>query len=182
MAVTLKWASALRSVATEWFVASRVLHTTANQRPHVFGGTERLSQITLSRPGNLDSGSDTTDCGCSHCLYSCSRTSLGVARFGIGELGGEVVVMPCLIETPALIWVAVVPVDMRRGLDGLSTIVQQSLDQRLFFATKPATACVCCCGKSTACGCPSAVCIKVVLYGLRSMMPSLCSARRSGNG
>ncbi|WP_396643663.1 IS66 family insertion sequence element accessory protein TnpB [Methylomonas sp. 2B] len=35
--------------------------------------------------------------------------------------------MSGLIETPAQIWVAVVPVDMRRGLDGLSAIVQQNL-------------------------------------------------------
>ena len=35
--------------------------------------------------------------------------------------------MSGLIETPAEIWVAVAPVDMRRGLDGLSAIVQQSL-------------------------------------------------------
>ena len=35
--------------------------------------------------------------------------------------------MPGLIASPAQIWVAVAPVDMRRGLDGLSAIVQQSL-------------------------------------------------------
>lgn len=35
--------------------------------------------------------------------------------------------MSGLIEYPARIWLAVVPVDMRRGLDGLSAIVQQSL-------------------------------------------------------
>lgn len=35
--------------------------------------------------------------------------------------------MPGLIATPAQIWVAVAPVDMRRGLDGLTAIVQQSL-------------------------------------------------------
>jgi transposase len=35
--------------------------------------------------------------------------------------------MSGLIEYPAQIWVAVAPVDMRRGLDGLSAIVQQSL-------------------------------------------------------
>ena len=35
--------------------------------------------------------------------------------------------MPGLIETPTQIWIAVAPVDMRRGLDGLSMIVQQSL-------------------------------------------------------
>jgi transposase len=35
--------------------------------------------------------------------------------------------MSGLIETPAQIWIAVAPVDMRRGLDGLSAMVQQSL-------------------------------------------------------
>jgi transposase len=35
--------------------------------------------------------------------------------------------MPGLIESPAQIWLAVAPVDMRRGLDGLSAIGQQSL-------------------------------------------------------
>jgi len=35
--------------------------------------------------------------------------------------------MSGLIDYPSLIWIAVTPVDMRRGLDGLSAIVQQSL-------------------------------------------------------
>ncbi len=35
--------------------------------------------------------------------------------------------MSGLIEVPAQIWLAVEPVDMRRGIDGLSLIVQQSL-------------------------------------------------------
>ena len=35
--------------------------------------------------------------------------------------------MSGLIENPGQIWLAVEPVDMRRGLDGLSAIVQQSL-------------------------------------------------------
>lgn len=35
--------------------------------------------------------------------------------------------MSGLIEFPTQIWMAVTPVDMRRGLDGLSAIVQQSL-------------------------------------------------------
>ena len=45
--------------------------------------------------------------------------------------------MPGLILTPEHIWIAVEPVDMRRGIDGLSLIVQQVLgnhpvrDQRL---------------------------------------------------
>lgn len=35
--------------------------------------------------------------------------------------------MSGLIDYPSQIWLAVAPVDMRRGLDGLSAIVQQSL-------------------------------------------------------
>ena len=35
--------------------------------------------------------------------------------------------MSGLIDYPPQIWVAVAPVDMRRGLDGLSAMVQQSL-------------------------------------------------------
>ena len=35
--------------------------------------------------------------------------------------------MSGLIDYPAQIWVAVAPVDMRRGLDGLSAIVQHNL-------------------------------------------------------
>lgn len=37
--------------------------------------------------------------------------------------------MPGLIGSPSQIWLAVAPVDMRRGIDGLSAIVQQSLGQ-----------------------------------------------------
>lgn len=36
--------------------------------------------------------------------------------------------MSGLIAAPAQIWLAVVPVDMRRGIDGLSAIVQQALE------------------------------------------------------
>jgi transposase len=43
--------------------------------------------------------------------------------------GRGVVAMPGLIESSAQIWLAVAPVDMRRGLDGLSAVVQQSLGQ-----------------------------------------------------
>ena len=35
--------------------------------------------------------------------------------------------MPGLITNPVAIWLAVSPVDMRRGIDGLSMIVQQAL-------------------------------------------------------
>jgi len=35
--------------------------------------------------------------------------------------------MPGLIPFPTAIWLAVQPVDMRRGIDGLSMVVQQAL-------------------------------------------------------
>jgi len=34
-----------------------------------------------------------------------------------------------LISTPVHLWLAVAPVDLRRGIDGLSSIVQQTLGQ-----------------------------------------------------
>jgi transposase len=37
--------------------------------------------------------------------------------------------MSGLITNPAVIWLAVAPVDMRRGIDGLSMLVQQALGQ-----------------------------------------------------
>jgi transposase len=36
--------------------------------------------------------------------------------------------MPGLISSPDAIWLAVAPVDMRRGIDGLSMIVQEVLE------------------------------------------------------
>ena len=38
--------------------------------------------------------------------------------------------MPGLISTPGQIWLSVAPVDLRRGIDGLSTLVQQTLGQQ----------------------------------------------------
>jgi len=38
--------------------------------------------------------------------------------------------MPGLISTPGQIWLSVAPVDLRRGIDGLSTLVQQKLGQQ----------------------------------------------------
>jgi transposase len=60
--------------------------------------------------------------------------------------------MPGLITNPAAIWLAVAPVDMRRGIDGLSMLVQQAL------------------GQAPGYGCASAGCIKAASFGLRSAM------------
>ena len=46
---------------------------------------------------------------------------------GFSLLVSGIIAMSGLIEVPAQIWLAVEPVDMRRGIDGLSSIVQQSL-------------------------------------------------------
>lgn len=37
--------------------------------------------------------------------------------------------MPGLIANPGQIWLSVAPVDLRRGIDGLSTLAQQALGQ-----------------------------------------------------
>lgn len=66
--------------------------------------------------------------------------------------------MSGLIDYPAQIWVAVSPVDMRGGLDGLSAIVQQNLGHQpcagrhLYFVTVSVTVCDCCCGMATVYG------------------------------
>jgi transposase len=50
--------------------------------------------------------------------------------------------MPGLITTPEQIWLVVTPVDLRRGIDGLSSIVQQTLGHSpcagsaLYFVTE----------------------------------------------
>jgi transposase len=38
--------------------------------------------------------------------------------------------MPDLISTPGQIWLSVAPVDLRKGTDGLSALVQQNLGQQ----------------------------------------------------
>jgi transposase len=38
--------------------------------------------------------------------------------------------MPGLISSPGQIWLSVAPVDLRRGIDGLSALVQQTLGQQ----------------------------------------------------
>jgi transposase len=43
---------------------------------------------------------------------------------------GGVAALPSLIGTPGQIWLSVAPVDLRRGIDGLSALVQQTLGQQ----------------------------------------------------
>jgi transposase len=45
-------------------------------------------------------------------------------------MAGRVVALPGLIGTPGQIWLSVAPVDLRRGIDGLSALVQQTLGQQ----------------------------------------------------
>ena len=43
---------------------------------------------------------------------------------------GGVVALPGLIVIPGQIWLSLAPVDLRRGIDGLSALVQQTLGQQ----------------------------------------------------
>jgi transposase len=84
--------------------------------------------------------------------------------------------MSGLITNPAAIWLAVEPVDMRRGIDGLSVVVQQALghapaqDRRLSFVTGPAIASRWWSGMALGYGYASAACIKAALFGPKSAM------------
>jgi hypothetical protein len=80
--------------------------------------------------------------------------------------------MPGLIVHPGQIWLAVEPVDMRRGIDGLSMVVQQSLGHSpcagsafVYFAIVRAIVSRCCYGMGRVYGYVSAVCIRYGLSG-----------------
>ncbi|MDP1786795.1 IS66 family insertion sequence element accessory protein TnpB, partial [Nitrosomonas sp.] len=56
------------------------------------------------------------------------RSCVGTAVDGIAALVGGVVEVS-LIANPGKIWLMVEPVDMRRGIDGLSVLVEQALQR-----------------------------------------------------
>jgi len=47
-------------------------------------------------------------------------------------MGGGVVATSGLIAEPERIWLVVAPVDMRCGIDGLTAVIQQALEQSPF--------------------------------------------------
>lgn len=93
-----------------------------------------------------------------------------------------------LIGEPEHIWLAVAPVDMRRGIDGLSMIVQEALGQaacqgwRLYSGTRRGTGCVYWYGMAMEYGCASGVCTEAVLFGRSWKMPVLVLAGNNGSG
>ncbi|MEI2655819.1 MAG: IS66 family insertion sequence element accessory protein TnpB [Nitrosomonas sp.] len=56
------------------------------------------------------------------------RSCAGTAADGFAALAGGAVEVS-LIANPGKIWLMVAPVDMRRGIDGLSTLVMQALQR-----------------------------------------------------
>ena len=96
--------------------------------------------------------------------------------------------MSGLIANPEKIWLVVEPMDLRRGIEGLSQWCQQSLGSRrrrvlrLFFATGPGFGSRYCFGMATGFGCVAGVCIKAILCGRRRMNPAGPSRPRNGNG
>ncbi|MDP1559291.1 MAG: IS66 family insertion sequence element accessory protein TnpB, partial [Nitrosomonas sp.] len=56
------------------------------------------------------------------------RSCVGITVDGIAALVGGVVEVS-LIANPGEIWLMVEPVDMRRGIDGLSALVEQALQR-----------------------------------------------------
>jgi len=84
-----------------------------------------------------------------------------------------------LIANPGSIWIAVEPVDMHRGIDGLSMLVQASLahapcaGSAFVFCNRAGNRIkVLLWDGAPACGCASAVYIRVNLFG-RSQMSAV---------
>jgi transposase len=62
-----------------------------------------------------------------NCFVLRQGPSIGIAWDDIGRLAVAIATEVGLIGTPSQIWLAAALVDMRRGIDGLSAIVQQGL-------------------------------------------------------
>ena len=79
--------------------------------------------------------------------------------------------MSGLIAHAGKIWLAVDPVDMRRGMDGLSMIVRQVLGHppcagsAFIFCNRAGNRIRSCCGMARGCGYVSAACIRGGLSG-----------------
>ena len=87
-------------------------------------------------------------------------------------LAGGVAAMPALIANPGHIWLSVTPVDLRRGIEGLSGLVQQSLGHNpcagsafVFRNTSRVAVSKYCSGMATAFGYASADYIRGILFG-----------------
>jgi len=78
----------------------------------------------------VDSGNDKTSAYAGEYAASSrtGRSCVGIAVDGIAALVGGIVEVS-LIANPGEVWLMVAPVDMRRGIDGLSALVEQALQR-----------------------------------------------------
>jgi hypothetical protein len=115
-------------VAKEWRDASGLLPGTWFEYQDVW----QLSSQASCRPGHsiacVGSGTGQTDACVGGCAASSrtGRSCAGTAVNGFAALAGGVVEVS-LIANPGKIWLMVEPVDMRRGIDGLSALVERVL-------------------------------------------------------
>jgi hypothetical protein len=92
-----------------------------------------------------------------------------------------------LISSPGPIWLSVAPVDLRRGIDGLSAWVQHTLGQQpcagsaFVFRNASGNRIKVCCGMAMAYGYVSAACIWGISYGPSRRRTVSRSRKRSGS-
>ena len=117
-------------MANQRYVASGLLPGTRFEYQDVWQLGSQASCRSGHWAGCVGSGHDQADvCAGQHAASPrTGRLCAGTAVDGIAALVGGVAEVP-LIGNPGKIWLMVEPVDMRRGIDGLSVLVEQALQR-----------------------------------------------------
>jgi transposase len=125
-----KLAGALRNLARKRFNPESLLRTSRTPLCPVCLDTGILPETRSNAVATkVDTGKSELSSGRYNRFTAPLRSSIGITGWYTGELVRGTPAMSGLITAPANIWLAVKPVDMRKGIDGLSVIIQEALGQ-----------------------------------------------------
>lgn len=99
------------------------------EQPDIYGAAVGIPERQAGTdPGDSDRRTERTQTGeQEHRGVLRAGSPVGIAGNGFGKLGLGIIARVGMIGESSVIWLAVAPVDMRRGIDGLSMVVQQAL-------------------------------------------------------